>query len=157
MSASSRKHPPTSTLSLRFRAANASLLKHNFHLLLALERSCVLFTTLVRHECTSSRGRTERPTMEATASEFSACGLATVSLAPIYHHAEHTDCADRTTDAARNCDGLGNAGRSGAERGSSKRRLFVAPARRRQAVLCSVIPCATPFRLSGKNDTYFEE
>ena len=94
---------------------------------------------------------------KATASELLTYAPDIASLAPICNHAELTDCADHAAHATRTGEGLGDAERGSAECGSSERHLIVAATRRREAVLCSARPCATPFRLSGKNETYFEE
>ena len=110
--------------------------------------ACAFSATTPCRARASSRGRTERPATtpsddsEATAPNFFDLWPGHRSLAPACHLAERTDCADRAADAARNGKRI-----SDAERGSSdsERRLIVAPARRRKAVLCSVISCATPF------------
>ena len=125
LSASLLEHPPEGTVPLPFRAVNASLPKHNFHLSFAPDRPCTLFATLVRHECTSSSGLTERPAAtpssdsEAAASEFSTCGPGTASLATTCHHAECADCTDCAADVARNGEGLSDAERGNAAYGSA--------------------------------------
>ena len=150
--------PPEGTMPSPSRAANASLPERNFHLSFAPERPCTQPATLVHHECTSLSGQTKRPAAmpssdsEATVLWSLTCGPGTASLATTCHCVKRTDCADRAADVARNGEGLGDA-----ERGNSECRLIVAPARRRKAALCSAIPCATPFQLSGKNETCFEE
>ena len=89
---------------------------------------------------------------EATASDFLICGPHIVFLAPTCNHDERTDCADCAANAARKRQRVRQC------RAWQLRAPFiVAPARQREADLCSARPCATPFRLSGKNDTYFEE
>ena len=120
--------------------------KHKFPLSFAPKQQRTLSVTLVRRECTSSRGQTELTASmpssdsEATASDSSTCGPGTASLATTCHHTERADCADCAADIARNGEGIGNAERGSAEHGSSERRLIVAADRRRKAVLCSVIP-----------------
>ena len=116
----------SSTAPSPFRGANAPLTKHKFPLLFAPELPHTLSATLVRHECTSSNGQTERlagtppSDSEATASEFLTCGPDVVSLAPNCNHAERTDLADRAADVARNDEGISNEERDSAERGRSR-------------------------------------